>query len=259
MSRISIGRAWDEAWAFLRAESALLAPVALATTGVALMILLLVMPDPAGDKLPGGPWLFWLFPVYALMLSGVLGISALVLRPGISVREALLLALRRLPQAAAVVVLFMLISLIAGLPSAVVAAVEARAGGNGVVGALVNWIMLALVIWIWVRVLPIWPLVADRTLPPVAALRHSFALTRGHARRLFGLCVLAGIAAGVLGAALLFAGGAVLMVVGRAVSGAALGTLLVSLLLAVLASVGTTIWTVLIACLYRQLAAARSA
>ena len=76
MARISVGRMWDEAWAFLRAEAALLLPLALATIGAAMLLLTLVIPEPVDGRLPRGAWLFWLLPVYALMLTGVLAISA---------------------------------------------------------------------------------------------------------------------------------------------------------------------------------------
>jgi len=260
MARISIGRIWDDAWAFLRAESALLVPLSLATIGAAMLLLTLVIPEPVKDALPRGPWLLWLVPVYALMLTGVLAISALVLHPGISVGESLRLGIRRLPTGAGIVLLLAGVSVIASLPVALATAIDMRSGGApGAMTAIANSAMLVVMVWLWLRLLPTWAVVADGRAGALPALRECFALTRGLVGRLLALAAIAAVAAMVVGAAFLFAGGAVLMVIGRAISGAALGVLLVSILLAVLVATATTIWTVIVAFLYRQLSASRSA
>ena len=260
MSRFSIGRTWDDSSAFLRAEFALLLPLSLATIGAAMLLLTLVIPDPVNDALPRGPWLLWLVPVYALMLTGVLAISALVLRPGISVGESLRLGLARLPTGAAIVLLLAGVSVIASVPVALATAIEMRsAGAPGALTGIANSAMLVVMVWLWLRLLPTWAVVADGKTWAIAALRQCFALTRGLVGRLLALAVVAAVAALVVGAAILFAGGAVLMVIGRALGGPPLGVLLVSILLAVLVAVATTIWTVMVAFLYRQLGSARSA
>ena len=260
MAGISIGRVWDETWAFVRAESALLLPVSLATIGAAMLLLTQVIPDPVNDRLPRGPWLLWLIPVYALMLTGVIATTALALRPGTSVAESLQLALRRLPMGGAVVMILAAMSVVASVPVALVSLVEMRGGGApGALTGLANGAMLAVTVWLWVRLLPMWAVVAEGRPTPFAVLRDSFTLTRGVAGRLLGLALIAVAGAVVVGAALLFSGGAVLMIVGRALGGAAMGALLVSILMAILVAVATTLWTVMIAFLYRHLAAARSA
>jgi hypothetical protein len=260
MARVSIGRVWDETWAFLRAESALLFPVSAATIGVAILLLMVVMPEPVEGQLPRGPWMLWLLPFYGLSLLGMLANTALALMPGISVREGLGLAARRLPVGFAVVLLLTAISLLAGIPVALVSTLEAGQSGAGGAGtALANFIVLAALAWLSVRLLVVWPTVMDRPLSPIAAVREAFALTRGYGARLLGLILLAVVAAGLIGAALLFAGGSVLMVIGRSLGGERLGSLLVTLLMAAIVSVAATIWAVFVAFLYRQLGAVRSA
>lgn len=260
MTRISIGRIWDEVWAFLRAESALWLPVALATIGTAMLVLTLVIPDPVDDRLPGGPWLLWLIPIYVLMLTGILAITTLVLRPGASVGESLTHAMRRLPAAAGVVLLTGAISLIVSVPVSIASAIDTqRSGAPGGLTAVVNAAMLVAMVWLWVRLLPMWAVIADRPATPLAALRESFGLTRGATGRLLALTLIVGAALAISGAALLFGAGAVLMIVGRAAGDPALGSLLVSILLATVAAVAAAIWTVVVACLYRHLLAARSA
>jgi hypothetical protein len=259
MAGISIGRVWDEAWAFLRAESALLVPVALATIGAAMLLLTQVIPDPVNNRLPQGAWLLWLLPVYALMLTGVIAMSALVLRPGLSVAESFRLVVRRLPIAAAVAVLLVGLSMAASVPVAVASLIDVqRSGAPGGLTALANGAMLAVTVWLWIRLLPLWAIVAEGRATPMAVFRDCFALTRGVAAPLLGLTMAAFAGAMVVGAALLFAGGAALMIVGRAIGGVELGSLLVSILLAGLTAVATMIWTVLIAVLYRQLANSRA-
>lgn len=257
-SRVSIGRAWDEAWAFLRAEAALLLPVAAATSGAAMLLLLLldVVPEPVAGRVPQGTWMLWLLPFYALTLTGTLATTALALKPGISVRESLTLALRRLPTCAAVVLLLGAVSMLGGVPVALVAALEsARGGGPGPATALVNLVMLAFFLWLSVRLLPIWPMVTERDATPIAAFRRSFALTRGHAARLLALMLLAGVGALVVGSALLFGGGAVLTAIGRLLSGDRLAAVLFELLVAAVFACAVTMWAVVVAFLYRQLAA----
>jgi hypothetical protein len=259
MARFSIGRVWDEAWAFLRAESALLVPVALATIGAAMLLLTQVIPDPVNDALPRGPWLLWLIPVYVLMLAGIIAVSALVLRPGISVAESFRLALRRLPIAAGMVLLIAALSVVASVPVALASLIDVQRGGApGGLTAMANGAMLAVTVWLWIRLLPMWAVVTDGRTTPLAVLRDSFALTRGIAGRLLGLTVIAGAAAIMVGAAILFGGGAVLMLIGRAIGGTEMAALLVAILMAVLVAAATTIWTVLIAILYRHLGAAHS-
>ena len=260
MARVSIGRVWDETWAFLRAEAALLLPVAAATIGAAMLLLMLVMPDPVEGRLPQGSWMLWLVPVYALSLLGLLATTALALNPGISVREGLTLAVRRLPTSIGIVLLLVAISLVAGIPVALIGAIESgRSGAAGPVTAFVNLAVLVLLVWLSVRLLPIWPMVIDRIVTPLAAVRASFALTRGHAMRLFGLVMLAMLAASLIGAALLFAGGATLMIVGKALGGERTGSLLVAILFAAILTVAVATWAVFVAFLYRQLNAIRSA
>jgi hypothetical protein len=259
MARISIGRMWDDSWAFLRAEFALLLPVALATIGAAMLLLTLVIPEPVNDQLPRGPWLLWLLPVYALMLTGVLAISGLALRPGLSVGDGLRLGVRRLPTAAMIVLLLAAVSVVASVPVALATLIDVqRTGAPGALTAIANSAMLVAMLWLWIRLLPTWALVADGDRTAMATLRTCFAMTRGQAGRLLALAVLAVAAAAVVGAAILFAGGAVLMVLGRAVGGPEIGALLVSILLAVLVAIGTTMWTVIVAFLYRQLSTTTS-
>jgi hypothetical protein len=260
MARISMGRVWDDAWAFLRAEFALLLPLALATIGAAMLLLTLVIPEPVNDRLPRGPWLLWLLPVYALMLTGVLAISALALRPGLTVAESLRLGLRRLPTAAMIVLLLAAVSVVASMPVALATLIDVqRAGAPGALTAIANSAMLVAMLWLWIRLLPTWAVVADEERSAMATIRACFALTRGLAGRLLALAVLAVVAAAIVGAAILFAGGAVLMVLARAIGDPQIGALLVSMLLAVLVAIGTMMWTVVVAFLYRQLTATPSA
>jgi len=260
MAQLSIGRVWQETWRVLRAESALLAPVALATIGAAMLLLTQILPDPVGNQLPRGPWLLWLFPIYALILTGIIAMSALVLRGGTSVADSLRLALRRLPLAATMVLGMAALSVLASVPVAVATLIDARtSGGPGPLAAIANGAMLAVTVWLWVRLLPMWAVVTDGRPTPMAVFRDSFALTRGLAGRLLGLTLVALAAAVVIGAAVLFGGGALLLTIGRAIGGMELASLLVALLMSVLIAAAVTIWTVLVAILYRHLRAARSA
>ena len=106
MATLSIGKAWEETAAFVAREAALLLPVALLFVALPIVLLQEMTPPElvqwsASMKgtMPAVPGSYWFSLLLAVVLIwfGSLTLFALALRPGISVAEALRLALHRLP------------------------------------------------------------------------------------------------------------------------------------------------------------------
>ena len=106
MANISIGKAWEETLPFVAREASLLFPVALLFIALPFVILGEMTPKGLADwsaapngPMPTVPASYWWALVLAVVLVwfGSLTVIALALRPGISVAEALKLALHRLP------------------------------------------------------------------------------------------------------------------------------------------------------------------
>ena len=104
---LSIGKAWDEARVFVRDEGPLLFPVAFALLALPSITVQYFMPASrtAGQVEPGG-WMWLLLPYLALTIVGSLTISAMALRPGSVVGDALADATRRAPVLFGAILIF---------------------------------------------------------------------------------------------------------------------------------------------------------
>jgi hypothetical protein len=196
--RISLGALWEESVAFIRAEAALLFPVACLGFGAPLVMLMLAIPadQVQSGRLATGPWLLWLVPAALLAMTGSLAISALTLRPGATVGDCLRLAVTRLPAGLGLVGLNIALQIVLALPIVLLAQIDIWRGGEaGALAMLGNVAALGVMIWLYVRVLPVWAVLATRGGGPVAALRECFAITHGRYRRLLLLRVVAAVAA----------------------------------------------------------------
>jgi hypothetical protein len=194
MAALSIGKAWEESLAFIKREGSLLFPVALLFLSVPMAVLQLMIPPDYMQMAPGqtlaslpplpGTVKVAMIVAGIVMLIGSLAVYALALRPGISVAEAIRLAIGRLPVVlgasllVGVALMFVLFgaAMIGGLLSVV------TGKGGGVVLAAVA--MLAAMLYVSARMLPLSALVIDRRPGVVAALRETLSLTRGQAGRL---------------------------------------------------------------------------
>jgi hypothetical protein len=179
--RISLGALWEETAAFVRAEAQLLLPVAFAGFGLPPILMELAMPDPAmvGPQMVLGPWM-WGFVPYALVnIVASVAVSALALRPGVSVREAIGTGVRALPAGILLVVLGLVALTVLTLLASLAASAEQTVGGRpgpGFVLALLGCFVA--VIATVVRVLPVWAVLAQGVKRPFPALLQAFALTK---------------------------------------------------------------------------------
>jgi hypothetical protein len=253
---LSLGALWEETLAFVRAEWGLISPVALLGFGLPMLILLLALPVEAAEtgRVTPGLWMIWFLPAGLLSMIGSLAISALALRPAISVQESLALAVARMPQGIGLFVLNIGVQVLLALPLSIVGLIEISVGGAaGTASSVANMAALAVTIWLFVRVMPIWALLADRGLAPWAAAREAFRLTRGVYAKLLLLRIV-GVFSGVLVlVVMLIPIGGILTLIGRLTdANGPMQTLSFVAFSGVFATLAAT-WTIYVARLYRRL------
>ena len=260
-SKVSLGAAWEEALDFCKAEAALLAPLALLGFGLPLAVLELVMPDKVvvAGAIATGPWMAWLAPHMLLSLLGTLSISALTARPGISVREALLIGLRRMPAGIAVALVALGALVLASVPVGIVAGLEASVAGKpGTVFLLAYLVVMVLLGWLSLRLLPVWAALAAGHANGWATLRETIRQTRGRAPLMLLLRVVSWASQFIVMTVLMLPARAVLELIGRATGANRIADLVAMLSGAAVAAAIVTLWTVYVAALQRRLAVASS-
>lgn len=253
MTKLSISQAWDETRAILTrdgrhiatvAAALVLLPTALATT------IAPSSPEVSGEPLP------MLLGLIANLLSlvGTLSITAIALKPGVTVGESISAGARRVFTVLGAMLLFV-------LPMAVLLAViiapnasgdtpqamlESLKSAGSTIGLLVLLWSFAL-LYLFIRFMFVSPVAVSENAGPVMLLKRSWALSRGNVLRLLGfvlmlivlLLVLSAVA-GVLGGivAALVAGPPEPMSVSALVVGlmAGLATMVVVILSALMAA-----------------------
>lgn len=254
MAAMSIGKAWEEAVAFVSREGSLLFPVALLFVALPGLILQEMTPPQLArwnmaQAMPQVPASFWLAMLLAAILIwfGSLTLFALALRPGISVGEALRLSLSRLPvllgtalvAAGALLLYAVMVAFVAvlvgflGQPLAAMVMVVAMMGG---------------VLFLGVRLILLNPVVIDGQDGVIAALRRSWALTRGHFWRLLGFVLILTLLSAIVGTA----AQAIFGVIGGLVAGANGARLAGGIAAAAVSTVVQVYMLVMLARLYRQ-------
>jgi hypothetical protein len=255
MRGVSISTVWDDVRTFIGRERGLIFPVGFATFGVALLIMMMVVPTPSGGKVPVGPWTIWMIPLGLLLQLGYLTISAIALRPGISVREAIEAGLRRLPMAIVILFLLGLICLAILIASSFIVGLIGRAGSMALpqMVALASVTAVIPMIWVAVRFVLVWPLLIDRGTGPMETLRYSFQMTKGHAWKIAGVFMITGLVYMLLTAAVQVGAGTVLMLIARALGRPAMGLVLTDVLVSGAAAAYASVWTIFIAALYGRM------
>lgn len=257
MPKLSLNAASEEATRFFRREAAILLPVAFATFGLGMLLITLVTPaTPADGQVEPGAWMLAIIPVGLIAIIGQLAISAMVLRPGASVGEALRSAFARLPQALLIVLLIVAAAMAGALVISLVLGVVAVATGASTLSltALAVILLLAAMIWFAARLLLIWPLLADSGAGAVAAFRSAWRLSKGSTGRLLAALVAFGLVYVVLTGAVQLVFGSLFLIVGRAVGGEGVAGLLAAVVVAIVASALQALWAVFVTCLYRAAA-----
>lgn len=213
MATMSIGKAWEEAVAFVAREATLLFPVALLFVALPGLILQEMMPpelqawfaEPKADTIPAMPPGFGLAMLLTIILIwfGSLTLFALALRPCISVGEALRLSFARLPVLIGTALV--VVGIVAGIfvVAALVGVVFSLASKQlaAATGLLVGFGAAGLIFFASIRLVLLNPVVIDTRLGVMDSLRHAWALTRGYFWRLFGFLVIVMLLSTIAGSA----------------------------------------------------------
>lgn len=177
---VSIGAAWTEARDFIRREAGLVFPVALLFIAIPIALIFEAIPaelrqapvpGAAHPQIPGTSLLL-IAACSCVMVGGTLACYALAVKPGISLGEALAHGFRRMPVAIGSA---LIVGVALGLPMVLLSAVSPQ------LGAL---LMLVAAFLLSAKLLLINAVIVDRPCGPVAALRASWALSRGNLGRL---------------------------------------------------------------------------
>jgi hypothetical protein len=242
---------------FLSREWSLALPIALAFLGVPTLAIALTMMHVAPNMPTTLPELYalsralpgWVSPAFLAMslvtMVGALALAALAVVPRVSVREALLLALRRFPiwLAIAVVTGVALIFLLGMLATLLALLGIGNAGLLLVVTAVfvISGCFLVLMV----------PLVIDRADGPIAALRAGWLLYRRSLLKLGGALCLFWLGVWVVAFALQVGLGSLVLVAARAAGQEALGRLLAILVQSFAAAAHWGAFYLFAAALYR--------
>lgn len=251
MKPLSITAAWNETSAFVRREAGILLPIALALLALPAAVLQVVAPDaPPGQQPEAGAWMWLIIPMATLGALGSLTISILAIGRETVVRSAFALAFRRiLPLLGAFLLL-----LVALMPLGLAALLFFIAGPLGV--ALGIFLLALGAVFIWVRVMPLSAVAAAEPIGPLAILKRSWSLTEGHFWRLLGFVLLMIVLLVVLGIAVTAIGGLLVVLIAGAPEPGNVSYVLLILLGAIVNSILSLVFTVMIARIYVQLSAA---
>lgn len=263
MSKLSIGRAWEETASFLKHETRLVLPIALAT--FAIPSALATWANPGGERVSqSGIGTILTFLVLVAALIGQMAIAGLASGRRESVGEILRLSFRRVwGLFASYLILFAPIVLVAmlilgtllssrGLTDPASVTPEALAEIPAV-GAILLAILLIFVV-IAIRMFPGAAIAINETSRPMTLIRRNWQITKGNSLRLLGVVVGIFLAALVLGLAATAVIGSVLTLVSGAPEPFSLSALLLGLASGAVSAAVTATAAALVGRIYVQLA-----
>jgi hypothetical protein len=261
MSSLSIGRAWDEAKAALKANRKLIVPVALGLILLPAVIVSMVEPRVApGEQPPPGLWMLIGLLMVIVMLAGELAIVLLISGWRGSVGEAIGKAARRTPTfivaalclVVPVILVFSVLLALFGVGTSASGQLD-WTNFNGA-GWLVVLACILVLLFLSIRLLPLIAVVACEEVNAIAALKRSFALTSGHFWRLLGFLMLIVVAFMIVAATVgAVVGGLVTLVLGPP-DPWSLSLLLIALAGGLVQAGFVMVYTAMLARIYAQLA-----
>ena len=255
MASLSISEAWNESAAFVRREAQLVLPIAFLLIALPGALMQASMPVPVPGQLPEPGWWLALLPVaITLALIGNIAISLLALRAGTSVGESLQRGARRFIYLLAAGLLVGLGLVVVALPLILLAGLGAAATGNPAFGALLALaVLLPVMMLLWIRLFLMTPVAAVEEIGPIAIVRRSWSLTKGHWPKLLGFLLLLVVVVLIVSMAVAAIGGILIVLVAGPPHPGSLAAWLILILSALVQSLLSTIFAVMIARIYAQL------
>lgn len=253
--KLSITTAWNETAVFVAREAQLVLPIGFLLMALPGALLQIIMPVPTPGQLPeAGPWLAAVPAAILISLVGTLAVTLLALRPGTSVGEALQHGARRLLPVALALLLVSLGAAIATLPVFLLFGLLAMAAGTPAVGAFALIVIFPLMLVLWARLSMVAPVAAMEPVGPIAILQRSWALTRGHFGKLLGFLALMVLVMLVISIAVSAIGGILIFLIAGPPAPGSLAFYLMLIVSALVQTVLSTVFAVLVARVYAQLA-----
>ena len=260
-SKLSISRAWDETRDIFRSDGGLLISVALALIVLPAIVVGIVAPPEPGVQASGADQILRIASAL-IAIVGQLALIRLALGPSTTVGDAIGHGTRRfLPTLGAIVILLIIMAVII-IPLMVVLAllmgIDPSQMGAGAkpgpqVGLLVL-IMCLVALAISVRFTLLSPVASAEAIGPLAIIKRSWNLTKGHYWRILGLVVLLLIAAIFLLMTAGVLGGLLARLVSSDVEPFSVAALIVSLVAGVAQGAFSVLASVMLARVYAQLA-----
>jgi len=258
VKRLSVEAAFQWMQRFVAREWALLLPVALAFFALPGLVIDLAFPNAMQLLLPGTPpgtpgqgtAMAAMLAAVAVYALGSLAVTALALVPGISVQEAIARAVRRWPSLVGA-------ALLVSAGVLLVMTVCALLLAHALPPLTLQQLLLAVVVVggavLWVRLAVMGPVLVERFLPPVRALRVTWEATRGAFWRLLGAMALYLLGGAIVTTALSSALGVVVVLAAKLAGAPTVGQVVSAILFRVIAAAVSTGFQLLVAGLYRQL------
>lgn len=270
MKPISIEGGFDWAQRFAAREWKLLLPVVLAFLTLPPLAFDLLLPPELARVLATPPVrdldavrgaLSWLLPTMLAMLAlamlGTLTITALAVRPGISVGEAIVVAARRLPAFAGA--LAIVAAVLVALAFVLVVLTQLAGVGAARLGVLVMLCLVVAMIAGGIRLALLAPVMIEHGLGPAAGLAAAWRMAGGAFWRIAGGLLIYMLGALIVLLALTTSLNAVILLVARWTGYATVAPPLMALLFRVIAAIMNMGSYLLIVGFYRQLAGSNRA
>ena len=258
VAKLSISNAWDETRAIIARDGGLLMTVALALFVLPGVIAELVTPEaPAGKFPPLGYWTIVSVAALLVALVGQLAVIRLGTGSRATVGEAIGDGARRAPAYLAASLLWLLPFLVVG---AVLLGIIGRDPQNvSAPAAIALLLLICAMLYFAIRMLMSSAVASTEPLGPLAIIRRSWALTRGHWLRLFGFFLVFLLAAILIVAAAKTIIGIIAELVLGGAEPMTVGDLLVSLVTQTISAAVSVLLMLMISRIYVQLAGHRPA
>jgi len=255
MVRLSISEAWSETAAFVKREGQLIYPIGFLLIALPGALLRTSVPVMVPGQVPEpGLWLALLPIAIILTLIGNIAISRLALRPGTSVAESLQHGARRFVTLFLAALLTGLALMVIALPLVFLLAAVAAVAGNPAIAAAGAILFLPVFAFIWTRLILMTPIAAAEEGGPVAVIRRSWALTAGKFWTLLAFLALLVLVALVVSMAVgLIFGSIIILAAGQPLPGS-LSAWLILTVSALVQALLSSVFAVVIARVYAQLA-----
>lgn len=267
--RLSIGTAWDQTREIVARDGALIALVAAALFVLPSALSTLIAPQSATitQESANASGIGGIVQIIMTLISqiGALALTAIALRPGLSIGEALSTGVRRLFPAIGASLLYIIPMLVivaimlstfvgAGTPEEMVARLKSMSGGQ----LMSIFVVFIIFFYLALRFCLANAVAVAESSNPVAILKRSWVLTRGHAFRLLGLLVLIGIVGLVLGSVAGMIGGLLVTLLFGPMEPMTIGALVFGLINGIANAVLITLFVLMLARIYAQLVSTSS-